>query len=112
MKTVLIFLLCGCQLIADNIDVNKLADVIYIIEGGKNTKYPYGITSIDTNGNTVKARRICINTIRNTHKRWIAANKPIHFLDYLANRYCPPNIDKLGNIRWKINIRKFLIKKI
>ena len=112
MKIALIFLLCSVRLVGNNIDVNKLADAIYVIEGGNKTKYPYGIVSIDTKGNRAKARKICINTIQNTYKRWIAANKPIDFLDYLANRYCPPNIDKLGNQRWKVNIRKFTIKKI
>jgi hypothetical protein len=107
MKIALIFLLCGVHLMADAIDAHKLADAIYIVEGGNYTKYPYGVKSIATKGNRAKARRICINTIRNTYKRWIAENKPYNFLDYLADRYCPAAADSVGNRRWKANIRKF-----
>ena len=98
------------QLCASEINVHRIANAIYIIEGGKNTRHPYGVKSINTGGNSNRARIICINTIRNTHRRWIAANKPIPFLDYLANRYCPPSADKLGNARWRRNIRKYLQK--
>lgn len=96
---------------SDNIDVQRIADAIYKIEGGKKTKYPYGVKSINTRQNTVKARIICINTIVNTHKRWIAENKPIDFLDYLADRYCPVDSDRIGNRRWKKNIRKYVAIK-
>lgn len=89
-------------------EADRLANAIYVIEGGSNTRYPYGIKSINTKGNKVKARKICIRTIQNTHDRWLAANKPIDFLDYLANRYCPPSADRVGNYRWKVNIRKFV----
>jgi hypothetical protein len=111
-----LFLAISINVVAKDIvikdtDVERIADAIYVIEGGKKTKYPYGIKSINTGGNRVKARSICINTIRNTHKRWIAANKPIDFLDYLANRYCPHSVDKGGNDRWKKNIRKYVVIK-
>jgi len=113
MKIALICIFSFCvQIAASDIDANKIADAIYIIEGGKKTKYPYGVKSVNTRGNRAKARIVCINTIRNTHKRWIADNKPIDFLDYLANRYCPPSVDRVGNARWKRNIRKFAIEKV
>lgn len=99
--------LCINVSMASNLNADKIADAIYVIEGGKKTKYPYGIKSISTKGNLAKARQICINTIRNTHKRWIVANKPNNFLDYLADRYCPASVDRVGNKRWKVNIRKF-----
>lgn len=113
MKIALICIFSFCvQIAASDIDAEKIANAIYIIEGGKKTKYPYGVKSVATKGNKAKARKICINTIRNTHKRWIADNKPIDFLDYLANRYCPPSVDSIGNARWKVNIRKFAIEKV
>lgn len=105
-------LILAYRLSASNtIDVERIADAIYLIEGGKKTKYPYGVKSVNTRGNKAKARNICINTIVNTHKRWIDDNKPIHFLDYLANRYCPPTVDRVGNRRWKTNIRKYVVIK-
>jgi len=30
------------------------------------------------------------------------------FLDYLADKYCPPSVDKQGNINWKKNIHKLV----
>lgn len=89
---------------------NKIADAIYIIEGGEKTKYPYGIKSIDTGGNKEKARRICLNTIRNQYIRWQQYGKTNDYLDSLADRYCPPSVDKQGNINWKKNIRAVLNK--
>ena len=96
---------------ANDINAERIADAIYVIEGGKKTKYPYGIKSINTKGNVIVARKICINTINNTHKRWIAANKPNDFLDFLADRYCPSTCDKQGNKNWKANIRKLIETK-
>lgn len=85
---------------------NLLANSIYQLEGGGKTKYPYGIKSIDTGGNAEKARRICLNTIKNNYIRWQKDGCKGRFMDYLANRYCPPSADKQGNINWKNNIRK------
>lgn len=85
--------------------IDHLANAIYRIEGGDNTKYPYGIKSIDTKGDKDKARRICMNTIRNNYKRWEDKGKPGEYMDYLANVYCPPSADPKGNVRWKKNIR-------
>ena len=90
------------------VSVNKIADAIYTIEGGNKTKYPYGVKSVKTHGNKNKARNICIRTIQNTHNRWLQENKPINFLDYLANRYCPVQSDSSGNHFWRTNIRKFV----
>lgn len=98
-----------------DIYANKIANIIYIIEGGDKTKYPYGIKSIDTGGNKEKARRICLNTIKNNYIRWQKAglvnnNKKIDYLDFLADRYCPPSDDPIGNKNWKKNIKKLLNK--
>lgn len=87
---------------------NNIANAIYFVEGAGKTRHPYGIKSINTRGNANVARKICITTIQNTHNRWLAENKPIPFLDYLANRYCPMTVDPAGNKNWKRNIRKFV----
>jgi hypothetical protein len=91
-----------------DIYANKIANSIYLIEGGSKTAYPYGIKSINTNKNKQKARRICLNTIKNTYNRWQNSNKSDCFLNYLANRYCPPDADKVGNLNWKKNIHKLV----
>ncbi len=85
-------------------NLNKIVNAIYRIEGGANTKYPYGIMSVKT----TDPRGVCLNTVRNTHIRWINAGKKGDFLDYLANRYCPASVDPTGNRNWKKNIHKLV----
>jgi hypothetical protein len=87
---------------------NKIADCIYKIEGGANTKYPYGIKSIQTNGNVTKARQICVQTIKNQYIRWQTWGKTNSFVNSLADRYCPPKADRVGNLNWKKNLNLML----
>lgn len=89
----------------------SIVSAIFIIEGGTNTHYPYGIKSIKTSN----PKQICINTVNNNCKRFekehgivLYDGRNEKFLDYLANRYCPPKSDKTGNKNWKKNIRKAL----
>jgi len=49
--------------------------------------------------------KVCLNTIRNNHRRWEAAGKPGKFLDFLADRYCPKSADPVGNRNWKKNVK-------
>jgi hypothetical protein len=114
MKTLLIGLVLITSTVAAKLpeaEANKLVDAIYKIEGGTKTKYPYGIKSIPIKGNTeaeklAYARKICWNTVQNQHDRWLKAGKPGFYVDFLANRYCPPSADKQGNTNWKANVRK------
>lgn len=92
-------------------EVDRITRVIYKIENSQ--KYPYGIKSIHIKGWTEAsrkeyARRICFNTVTNNYSRWLKADKPGEFLDYLANKYCPPSDDKIGNKNWKKNIKSQL----
>lgn len=80
---------------------NSLADAIYIAEGGVKTKYPYGIKSV----HTTNPRQVCINTIEHTYKRW---KRKQCFVDFLADTYCPVSCDPVGNLNWKLNIRKLI----
>lgn len=87
-------------------EANRLADAIYVAEGGPKAKVPYGILSIKVRDKT-HARRICLNTIRNNYRRWTDGGKKGEFLDYLGDRYCPPS-DCDGNRNWKRNVRRIL----
>lgn len=89
---------------------SNIADAIYKAEGGDNTRYPYGIMSINTYGNKEKARRICENTINNNFIRWSKAGSNGCYLDYLADVYCPVSADSVGNKNWKVNMH-FLLNK-
>lgn len=84
-------------------EANRLADAIYRTEGGAKAKVPYGILSMKVRSKQ-HARKICLNTIQNTYRRWVESGKKGDFVDYLADRYCPPS-DSEGNRNWKRNIR-------
>jgi len=107
MKTikVLLFMCAGLPLLAAT--DSDIADAIYRLEGGPKARAPYGILSLKVSS-PAQARRICMNTIRNSRTRWLAAGRPGDELDYLADRYCPPSADKVGNARWKRNIHKLV----
>ena len=107
MKRALYALLFCSPLLASSDDA--IADAIYRAEGGAKARVPYGILSVRVH-NEADARRVCLNTIRNNRKRWEKAGKPGEYLDFLADRYCPPSADPLGNKRWKANVRGILAK--
>lgn len=114
MKIILALLLLSCcsgwaKTILSATHAERIADAIYVVEGGSKAQVPYGILSMKVNGKA-HARQICLNTIRNTHARWIKAGAKGNFLNYLADRYCPP-ADSTGNANWKRNIHSLLAKK-
>ena len=81
-------------------DQNRIADAIYKVEG---SRHPYGILSIKTS----HPRQVCIRTISNNFTRWQKSSEDNYFV-FLADRYCPPSADRVGNKRWKTNITKLL----
>src|SRR5204862_5355149 len=87
-------------------EASRIADAIYLAEGGPKARVPYGILSVKVRDKD-HARQICLNTIQKNYQRWktTASNKP--FLDFLADRYCPPT-DSVGNKNWKRNVRALL----
>lgn len=87
-------------------DANRIADAIYLAEGGPKARVPYGILSMKVRDKS-HARQICLNTIQNNYRRWKTSGSKEPFLDFLANRYCPPT-DSVGNKNWKRNVRAFL----
>jgi hypothetical protein len=101
-KYLVLFVVLASNALA--LDANRIADVIYRVEGGAKAKAPYGILSVKVK-NTTEARKVCLNTIRNNHRRWQAAGKPGKFLDFLADRYCPKSADPVGNRNWKKNVK-------
>lgn len=79
---------------------NKLANAIYIAEGGTNTHFPYGIHSkrpLDAS----EARQWCLNTIRH-QKRLYGLNRPYgdDFIVFLGKTYAqdPLWADKVKRI--------------
>lgn len=90
--------------------VSYLASVIYRVEGGDKTKWPYGVKSIKCK-DKAEAKRITENSVRNNWKRWEAAGKPGHFIDFMADRWCPKAADPQGNINWKKNMKAIIAKE-
>lgn len=89
--------------------IQRMATVIWTVEGGKNTRFPYGIKSISVK-DEADARRICINSIKNNWKRWNTANRPCGFVDWMANRWCPIKSDPVGHKNWVQNVTKLVGK--
>ena len=90
-----------------SIDTNRLANAIYLAEGGVKARSPYGICSVKVSG-AVEARSVCLRTINHALKDYRGVEAG--FIDFLADRYCPPKADPVGNRNWKKNV-KFLYSK-
>ena len=93
-------LLAHAQDLPDN---ERLANAIYKAE--HSIKYPYGIKSINTHGDKVLARRICINTIKHAKKDFKGGD----FIVFLGSRYCPTTIrsEYYLNKNWVNNVKRF-----
>lgn len=92
------------------IDTDKIAQAIWLAEGGTKAKKPFGVLSVPCNGYS-DCRKICVNTINNNYKRWQGSDKSTTFLEFLAKRYAPVNAEndpKGYNKNWLKNVSYFL----
>jgi len=94
----------------EEINIPALVESIYIAEGGAKAKKPFGILSVPCNGYD-ECKKICSNTVRNNLIRWDKAGRPGEFIEFLADRYCPPSVDLRGNINWKRNVKSIYARK-
>lgn len=107
--TILVLLLMSLAR-ADEIRWDKFSNIQIVEAIGKaenSVKFPYGIKSIDTEGNIEYARKICLNSVRNGRARWEKAGKPYDLVTFLGLRYCPPKAHPL-NSNWVKNVKRFL----
>lgn len=88
-------------------EAERYADAIFTAEGGFRARVPYGILSVPVR-DAAEARQVCLRTIQRTHNRWLDAGQPGYFVHYLADRYCPPSADPVGNRNWKANVTRIL----
>ena len=91
----------------------QVVEAIYISEGGENTAYPYGIKLQSYPHDVPRsqhARKVCVATVLKNHQRWIDSGMQGDFIDFLADRYCPPSVDPQGNKNWKKNVKFYLNK--
>jgi hypothetical protein len=96
--------LCWKALAQEPINIEKLVDSIYVAEGGKNAKVPFGILSVRCEGYK-ECRSVCRNTVRNNIVRWNKAGRPSDFISYLGGKYCPVSCSPL-NKNWIKNVRR------
>lgn len=93
LALMMLFIPSGCCYSDDDL---RLAESIYRAEGGSGTKYPYGIKIIKCTGKS-DCQRICLNSIRNSRKRFEAVGgnpKDTKVLIwFMAERYCPEGSD-------------------
>lgn len=92
---------------ANVIDINLLADSIYIAEGGTKTKHPYGILA---HYKKTTPRAACVNTIKHALRDFTDGD----FIAFLGSRYCPIGSDTdNGTCKyWVNNVRRIYDIKI
>ena len=89
----------------EDVDNDRLADAIYMAEGGQNTNHPYGILK---RYKVTTPRQACINTIKHAKRDYDGEGC---FIDFLGSRYCPIGADNDPgnlNINWVGNVKYFL----
>ena len=85
------------------IELHSIVRAIYIAEGGEDTRFPYGVTSVKTKSKS-HAKTICENTVRNSHTKWVKLGKRGDFIQFLGSTYCPPSVDPVGHRNWVKNV--------
>ena len=83
----------------------QIVSAIYRVEGGAHTKHPYGIMHIYKHTTPHDA---CLNTVIHAERDYKCVEVDRAFIYYLADRYCPPSIDSVGNRNWKNNMVRIL----
>lgn len=107
---IIIFMTLSLNAYAGGINIERLADAIYLAEGGAKTKHPYGILK---KYKTTTPRQACINTIKSGLRRWNAQGKKGNandFIEFLGKTYCPigaKNDPKGLNKNWVKNVVYF-----
>ncbi len=109
-----LLILWGSVAFADTspVDIDKLADSIYLAEGGSNTKHPYGILA---KYKTTTPRQACINTIKSGLKRYSTYTGKDDYIVFLSKTYCPIGAknDPTGlNKNWVKNVKFYYNKAL
>ena len=96
-------LLTGSAVASEIVDVGRLADAIYLAEGGAKTSHPYGILQ---HYKHTTARQACVNTINHALRDYSGHGD---FIEFLGSRYCPIGCDNDNgtNRYWVKNVKYF-----
>lgn len=104
LATIILIMTAGMVHANEPINVTRLADSIYMAEGGAKTSHPYGILA---KYKVTTPRQACINTIKSALKRW---NGRGDFIAFLGRTYCPVGAfnDPTGlNRNWVKNVKHY-----
>lgn len=89
----------------------KMANAIYLAEGGNKTRFPYGIKSLSVSDRNT-ARTICLKAIDRHWKLWSDDGQPggfpRGFAIAMATHWCPFVTDPQGHTNWIRNVCWFL----
>jgi hypothetical protein len=99
---------------ADNRYFERVADAIFLAEGGAKTRFPYGVRIWDAETGTwrpsANPRAECLAIIRRQHARWIAKDRQGDFINFIARAYCPASDDQTGHDNFVRNVNHFLTR--
>jgi len=93
--------------------IETIVNAIYWAEGGKDARKPFGILSVLCDGYQ-DCRAVCVNSVRNGHKRWrhaVAQGNSDTFLQHFSRRWAPIGAanDPTGlNKNWLANVEYFV----
>lgn len=90
----------------------RMADAIYWAEGGKDTRFPYGV-KLYRNGVAVAAERpreMCLLILEARWREWFGKGTGQTFTEFVAATYCPKSADPKGHTNWINNVNYFMRK--
>lgn len=105
MKLLLLALsVCSCSADFPPGIPERLADAIFLAEGGHRSRTPYGIKNCP---DPQRARQTCLRLIQEAGIDWELAWKKraqqVSFIEFLGQTYCPPKAHRL-NEHWSRNV--------
>ena len=90
----------------------RLADAVYLAEGGAKAKVPYGIFYPGcSKSSPAYCRKIAINTFKSAYKRFKSSSNSQTYISYLASTYAPMGVKNDPsnlNRHWIRNVNHFI----
>lgn len=108
----MVYVLTGCAS-AETIEghtTEQWAKAIYISEGGKNTKHPYGVLAKYKH---TSPKQACINTVSHKYRLWVKSGQHGSFTTFLGHSYAPVGCNNdLGTNRFWIKNVSYWIERV
>jgi hypothetical protein len=98
----LVFSFMVATLSANEVNLPKLVDAIYIVEGGTKASVPYGMLKYKGMSKEQLTPK-CLACVTRYHKLWKAQGSQVDFIDYLGSHYAPTSGKGVTAYAAKIN---------